>query len=96
MAQFPGTYTVWAQAGPASGFTTVEVESRQVVQRLEVLGQGRVSHRRTSDFWVFEGVDGRDYAVTGPGAPTASPTSGTSPTPRTTSWWTPSRWTPGR
>ncbi len=65
MAQFPGTYTVWAQAGPASGFTTVEVESRQVVQRLEVLGQGRVSHRRTSDFWVFEGVDGRDYAVTG-------------------------------
>jgi len=65
VAQFPGTYTLWAQAGPATGFTTVEVESRQVVQRLEVLGQGRVSHRRTSDFWVFEGMDGRDYAVTG-------------------------------
>jgi hypothetical protein len=65
VAQFPGTYTIWAQAGPATGLATVEVESRQVVQRLEVLGQGRVSHRRTSDFWVYEGLDGRDYAVTG-------------------------------
>jgi hypothetical protein len=24
-----------------------------------------MAHRRTSDFWVYEGVDGRDYAVTG-------------------------------
>lgn len=65
MAQFPGTYTIWAQSGPLAAQATVEVESRRVVQRLEVLGQGRVSHRRTSDFWVFEGVDGRDYAITG-------------------------------
>ncbi|TVP55941.1 MAG: hypothetical protein EA351_08985 [Gemmatimonadales bacterium] len=65
MAQFPGTYTVWAQAGHLTAFRSVEIESRQVVRRIEVLGQGRVSHRRTSDFWVFEGVDGRDYAVTG-------------------------------
>lgn len=65
MAQFPGTYTIWAQSGPLAAQATVEVESRQVVQRLEVLGQGRVSHRRTSDFWVFEGVDGRDYGITG-------------------------------
>ncbi|MEX2527919.1 MAG: Ig-like domain-containing protein [Gemmatimonadota bacterium] len=65
MAQFPGTYTIWAQSGPLAAHATVEVESRQVVQRLEVLGQGRVSHRRTSDFWVFEGVDGRDYGITG-------------------------------
>ena len=65
VAQFPGTYTVWAQVGSLSAFRSVEIESRQVVRRLEVLGQGRVSHRRTSDFWVFEGVDGRDYAVTG-------------------------------
>ncbi len=65
MGQFPGTYTVWAQSGPATGFTTIEVERRQVIQRVEAQGQGRVSHRRTSDFWVFEGLDGRDYAITG-------------------------------
>jgi hypothetical protein len=65
VAQFPGVYTVWAQAGTHSAFRSIEVESRQVVRRLEALGQGRVSHRRTSDFWVYEGVDGRDYAVTG-------------------------------
>jgi hypothetical protein len=65
VAQFPGEYTVRATAGPVSGFKTIRVDSRQVVRRLETLGQGRVSHRRTSDFWVFEGVDGRDYAVTG-------------------------------
>ncbi len=65
VAQFPGTYTVWAQAGHLTAFRSIEIESRQVVRRIEVLGQGRVSHRRTSDFWVFEGVDGRDYSVTG-------------------------------
>ncbi len=65
VAQFPGVYTVRATAGPVSGFRTIRVDSRQVVRRIETLGQGRVSHRRTSDFWVFEGVDGRDYAVTG-------------------------------
>ena len=31
----------------------------------EVVGRGPVSHTLTSDLWVFEGVDGRDYAYTG-------------------------------
>ncbi len=65
VAEWPGVYTVWASAGPLSGFATVKITGRDVVQRLEVLGQGRMSHRRTSDFWVWEGLDGRDYAVTG-------------------------------
>jgi hypothetical protein len=65
VAQFPGEYTVRATAGAVSGFRTVRVDSRQVVRRIETLGQGRMAHRRTSDFWVYEGVDGRDYAVTG-------------------------------
>ena len=29
------------------------------------VGTGLVNDKHTSDFWVFEGVDGRDYAVTG-------------------------------
>jgi hypothetical protein len=65
VAQFPGEYTVRATAGPVAGWKTIRVDTRDIVRRIDVLGQGRVSHRRTSDFWVFEGVDGRDYAVTG-------------------------------
>jgi hypothetical protein len=31
----------------------------------EVVGRGPVAHTFTSDLWVFQGVDGRDYAYTG-------------------------------
>lgn len=33
--------------------------------RFEVVGRGPVSRTFTSDVWVFQGVDGRDYAYTG-------------------------------
>ena len=33
--------------------------------RFEVVGRGAVSHTRTTDLWVFRGLDGRDYAYTG-------------------------------
>jgi hypothetical protein len=33
--------------------------------RLEVVGRGPVTSTRTTDLWVFTGVDGRDYAYTG-------------------------------
>ena len=33
--------------------------------RFEVVGRGPVSETHTSDLWVFQGVDGRDYAYTG-------------------------------
>ncbi|TVP75702.1 MAG: hypothetical protein EA352_07515 [Gemmatimonadales bacterium] len=65
VARFPGEYTVRARAGGVSGWQTIRVDSRDVVRSIETLGQGRMDHRRTSDFWVFEGVDGRDYALTG-------------------------------
>jgi len=65
VAQYPGEYTVRATAGPISSWKTIRVDTRDVVRRIEVQGQGRVSHRRTSDFWVYEGLDGRDYAITG-------------------------------
>ncbi len=65
VAEHPGRYTVMASAGPLSDRTTVEVEARQVVQRVDLQGQGRVNNVHTSDLWVFEGVDGRDYAISG-------------------------------
>ena len=30
-----------------------------------MFGRGIVNDRHTSDFWIFEGVDGGDYGVTG-------------------------------
>ena len=43
----------------SSGFP---VTSRSEV---ELVGHARVSDRATSDLWVWEGPDGRDYAITG-------------------------------
>ncbi len=65
VAEQPGRYTVLAQAGPLSARHTVEVQPRQAVQRVELQGQGQVSEYHTSDLWVFEGSDGRDYAISG-------------------------------
>jgi hypothetical protein len=61
----PGRYTITAKAGPLVARRTVEVSPRHVVQAVELKGQGRVSEVHTSDFWVFEGNDGRDYAISG-------------------------------
>jgi hypothetical protein len=61
----PGLYTVLARLGDHVAQATVEVTPRAVVQEVEVQGQGSVSHVHSSDLWVYEGADGRDYAVTG-------------------------------
>lgn len=61
----PGQYTILALAGPLTARQVVDVRPREVVQQVEFIGKGLVSEYRTSDLWVFEGVDGGDYAVTG-------------------------------
>ena len=65
VADVPGVYTVIADAGRLSARTAFRVLARDVVQKLEINGQGREQRVRTTDFWVFEGRDGRDYALTG-------------------------------
>ncbi len=65
LAEEPGRYAVVASAGPLNARRAVEITPRQVVQRVELQGQGRVADQHTSDFWVFEGRDGRDYAISG-------------------------------
>ena len=61
----PGVYTVLASAGPLMARSTVKLEKRDVVRPVELVGQGEVTNVHTSDIWPFEGLDGRDYAVTG-------------------------------
>ena len=65
VADLPGEYTILATAGNHWASVTVVAEPRNVHRDLEVLGQGRVADRKTSDLWVWEAPDGRDYAMTG-------------------------------
>jgi hypothetical protein len=65
VADVPGIYTVVATAGPLGAEKSFRVRLRDVVRRVQVLGQGRSADHYTSDFWPFQGVDGRDYALTG-------------------------------
>ena len=65
VADVPGIFSVVAQAGPLTARSSFRATEREVVQQLEVVGQGRESRVRTTDFWVFEGHDGRDYALSG-------------------------------
>jgi Big-like domain-containing protein/LVIVD repeat-containing protein len=65
VAEVPGRYTVLAISGPLVARATVLVRGREVVRPIELQGRGSVTNSHTSDLWVYEGVDGRDYAITG-------------------------------
>ncbi|MCH8287047.1 hypothetical protein IIB79_11070 [candidate division KSB1 bacterium] len=65
VAETPGLYTITATSGAHSDRITVEIEARNLNQRIELVGHALVDNVLTSDLWVWEGVDGRDYAVTG-------------------------------
>ncbi len=65
VAERPGFYTVNAIAGGRTASYSINVVERNVQQDIEVTGRGTVTNKHTTDFWLWEGVDGRDYAVTG-------------------------------
>jgi hypothetical protein len=65
VADEAGKYVITASCGVASASKTVKITAREVARKIELVGHGAVSDKHTSDFWVWEGVDGRDYAVTG-------------------------------
>ena len=65
VANHPGKYSIIARSGAIQGTMNITVEPRKVRRSLEVVGKGIVPDVKTSDLWVWEGVDGRDYAITG-------------------------------
>ena len=65
VAYAPGVYTVTASVPGHTASHTVQIEPRHVTEEIEFVGQGAVRDVPTSDLWVWEGVDGRDYAITG-------------------------------
>jgi hypothetical protein len=66
VASFPGEYLVTATVGGRSATAQVAVQRRPGRRSVELIAHGVVPEdHNTSDLWVFEGLDGRDYAYTG-------------------------------
>ena len=65
VAERSGIYTVVASTGVHSAARTVSIAPRNVGREVEVVGRGKVLDRHSSDLWIWEGTDGRDYAITG-------------------------------
>ncbi len=65
VAEQPGLYLVSAGSGAARAEMAVTVTPRDVGMAIEFVGHAPVRDRASSDLWVWEGVDGRDYAALG-------------------------------
>ena len=65
VAAAPGRYVVVASSGNAVARRALRAVPRDVQRDITFVGHGEVLDVHTSDLWVWEGVDGRDYAVTG-------------------------------
>jgi len=65
VADLPGEYTIVATSGTHVALQPITVLTRDAQREIELVGHGRVSDRATSDLWIWEGADGRDYAITG-------------------------------
>ncbi|MDH3272290.1 MAG: Ig-like domain-containing protein [Gemmatimonadota bacterium] len=66
VAERPGTYRVTARMGEndvVSGVVLVEPRGNDA--ELIQVGRGGISEHHSGDVWVFEGLDGRDYAYIG-------------------------------
>lgn len=65
VADEAGLYTITASSGQYVARKSVNVVKRDVKRKIELVGKGIVGDKHTSDFWIWEGVDGKDYGVTG-------------------------------
>ena len=66
VAEEAGRYRITALIGEETSRTTfVEVARRNTPARLTTVGRGPITGNHSGDVWVFEGVDGRDYAYVG-------------------------------
>ncbi|MFT4737184.1 MAG: hypothetical protein ACJAZM_002104 [Cyclobacteriaceae bacterium] len=65
VADEAGLYVLNATCGGAAASITISANSRNVSRKIDLIGNGSVNDKHTSDLWVWEGIDGKDYAVTG-------------------------------
>ena len=57
---YPGRYTVIAQAGSVSARKTLDVRPRDARRKISDVGRGTVDYVHSSDLWPWRGADGRD------------------------------------
>ena len=65
VANEPGYYLITASVGDVEASAEVEALPRRGRATVELVSHGAVSGQATTDLWVFEGLDGRDYVYTG-------------------------------
>ena len=66
VAERPGTYRVTAMYGEGRAATaSAEITTRIEEAELVMVGRGAAADHHSGDTWVFEGVNGRDYAYIG-------------------------------
>ena len=66
VAERPGTYRVTAMYGEGRAATaSAEITTRIEEAELVKVGRGAAADHHSGDTWVFEGVNGRDYAYVG-------------------------------
>ena len=65
VAERPGLHTVVVSGGGLTARRSIRAVPRNMRKDWEIVGRGPVRDRHTSDLWVWEGLDGRDYAITG-------------------------------
>ena len=65
VADEAGQYNILVTSGPFVARASVNIVARKVERKIELVGSGLVAEKHTSDLWIWEGVDGGDYAVTG-------------------------------
>ncbi|MEM7109002.1 MAG: hypothetical protein AAF519_12310 [Bacteroidota bacterium] len=65
VADEPGLYVLHATCGSAAASVTVSANERNITRKIDLIGRGSINTKHTSDLWIWEGVDGKDYAVTG-------------------------------
>ncbi len=64
-ANYPGRYTLLAQSGGAYAQWAIQVNPRDVRQRIQVTSRGNINTTHTSDLWPWTGKNGRDYVLVG-------------------------------
>jgi len=65
VAEKPGTYMITVSSGKQTASKAVRVGNRDVERQVNMIGHGTVNDKHSSDLWIWEANDGRDYAVTG-------------------------------
>ncbi len=65
VAQRAGYHTVFAVAAGVSSQATVSIANRNVSQEVKLVGRSSIQDKHTSDLYVWQGKDGRDYMIAG-------------------------------